>query len=207
MTQETITCSIPFTGFYESTHDAALDYALESLFMDDCGDANQTALEAAWHAIDWQQARLAYAQLYCSALASACNADWTFARLDSPRFYNYRSDEIDVMLTREELRRIFDEVAGTNWQLFIDIVISRLSPRSGFIPFYSADVADWGELDQWEAPQVSLLLEAYCNLYCDAEERDCWLVDDCDGEISNLLCDAIGDKVESVFALMEGEAA
>lgn len=32
--------TIPFAGFYESSHDANLDYALESIFWNDQGDTN-----------------------------------------------------------------------------------------------------------------------------------------------------------------------
>ena len=34
-----------------------------------------------------------------------------------------------------------------------------LEPRSGFIPFYSNDLEDWGDLDVWDDVQKSVLLD------------------------------------------------
>ena len=71
------------------------------------------------------------------------------------------------------------------------MVADRLAPRSGFAPFYSDDLDDWGELDEWEAPQLSILVECYCNMYCDRETRDLWLVDDCNGAITAMIENAL----------------
>lgn len=189
--------SIPFSGFYNSWHDSALDDALTIMCSDENGDIIDSRYSLATNAIDWRIAHLAYAQLYCERLATACNATWQFAKLDSPRFDNYRTDEIDVTIDLPELQRMHDAIDPV---AFAALVQERLAPRSGFIPFYSADLSEWGNLSEWESPQLSLLVEAYCDMYETAESRDCWLVDDSNGDITRCIESAIpADALNKIY--------
>lgn len=192
-----VTCTIPFSGFYESSHDGALDSALEQMFSDDSGDTDESILSDAMDSVDWRIVHLAYAQSYCSALADECNAKWEFVKMDSPREYNFRSDEIDVTIETAELWRIYNE---TDKQSLAVLIKKRLAPRSGFIPYYCNDVSQWGALDTWEAPQIGLLIESYCNEHCDIDARNWDLVDDCNGAITAMLESAMpADKLHSLY--------
>ena len=198
---ETRTTSIPFSGFYESAHDAQLDRALESAFSDENGNPIASILSDAFDCVDWRVAHLAYAQLYCEALADACEAKWTFAKLDSPREYNFRSDEIDVTLTLAELQRMRAHVETAT---LAALVADRCTSRDGFCSFYSADLGDWGELEEWDAPQLALLVECYCNAYVPADERAWELVDDCNGELTAIIESAISkEKLTALYARLE----
>lgn len=200
---ETRTARIPFAGFCNSWHDDALDRALESCFQDDCGEPTP-ACDVASDAVDWQSARLAYAQLYCSTLAQETGATWEFAALDSPRFYNFRTDEIDVTVTLPELHRMLDVIDPAALQ---SLATDRLTARSGFIPSYSSDVAEWGALETWESPLLGLLIETYCDaMDQNAESRDCWLVDDCNGELSRIIESAIPQETWDKINAMESAA-
>lgn len=188
-----IICTIPFSGFYESNHDATLDYTLEQVCNDQNGDVDEGKLGTAWHAIDWRKARLAYAQAYAEALFNECGIQGAaFVRLDSPREYNFRSDEIDVSIPLAELQRMRAEVGDVELRA---MVANRLALRDGFAPFYSNDLDDWGDIENWDAPQVSILVECYCDMHCDAETREYWLMDDCNGEITRMIEDALPAEV------------
>lgn len=192
-------CTIPFSGFYESHHDAALDYTLEQICSDENGDVDDAKHDAAWRAIDWRKVHLAYAQEYAANLISECGIQGAaFVKLDSPREYNFRSDEIDVSIPLSELHRMRSEVDDATLRA---MVADRLAPRSGFSPFYSDNLDDWGDIDEWEAPQLSILVECYCNLYADEWERDCETVDDCNGAITAMIEGALpADILGAIYA-------
>ena len=189
---DTRTTTILFSGFYESAHDAQLDDALAQMFSDDSGDAIADLQERALDAVDWRMVRLAYAQTYCEALADACEAKWQFAKLDSPREYNFRSDEIDVTIEFAELQRMHDAIDAGE---LAKRIAERCTSRDGFCSFYSNEVAEWGELAEWEAPQLALLVELYCDGFASAEERAWELVDDCNGELTAMLENAMPKDV------------
>lgn len=182
------TTTIPFSGFYESAHDSQLDRALEQMFPDDEGTPLDDTTSRAWNAIDWRVVHLAYAQHYSEALADACDVKWQFAKLDSPREYNFRSDEIDVTIDLAELVRM---QAAVDPAELAALVAKRCTSRDGFISFYSADLGDWPPLADWEAPQLALLVECYCEQFTTDEERAWELVDDCNGEITAMIEAAI----------------
>ncbi len=193
------TCTIPFSGFYESNHDAMLDYTIEQICSDENGDIDDAKHDAAWRAIDWRKVHLAYAQEYAANLISECGIQGAaFVKLDSPREYNFRSDEIDVSIPLAELQRMRGEVDDATLRA---MVADRLAPRSGFAPFYSDDLDDWGELDEWEAPQLSILVECYCDMYVKAWERDYEMVDDCNGAITAMVENALpADVLGMIYA-------
>lgn len=173
---------IPFAGFYNSTHESNLDEALLSLAQDEDGETLEDEYNRLERNIQWRAAMFAYAQLYCERLADETSAQWEFARLDSPREYNFRSDEIDVTVSLAELQRMLDVVSDEALQA---LATDRLSPRSGFIPSYSSQVDQWGALEDWDSPLLGLLVECYCDsMDQDREARDCWLVDDCNGDVT-----------------------
>lgn len=176
---DTIEIRIPFSGFYCSTHDAMLDDALENLFRDDYGDTNAAAFERAQTQTNWALVQIRYAEAYSQALREECNlTGLSFNRLTSPREYNFATDGIICDIPTETLRRMYTHVGKAG---LAALVAERLRPCDGFIPFYSDDLADWGPFSEWEAPQIDLLVEAYCNDYCDAEWRDCYAMESYSG--------------------------
>lgn len=206
MTQETRVARIPFSGFYYSSHDGKLDEALLLMFGDDECEPTP-AHEIAFDAVEWREVWLAYAQEYVSNLADECDANWQFTRLVSPREYNFATDEIDVEISLKELRRMYRELTAHGWQSFRNLVSERLAPRDGFIPFYSNVVEKWGALDEWESPQISLMVESYCNLHCSDEWRAWDCVDDCNGEVSQMIESAIPQSAWDKINELEGVMA
>lgn len=45
---------------------------------------------------------------------------------------------------------------------FAGYVRKRFTPASGWVPFYSADVHEWGPVTAWNAAQIGVLLDFIC---------------------------------------------
>lgn len=153
---------IPFSGFYESVHDQALDDACESILQDDSGDCVHDALPMRlFDAVDWGLAHQAYARRYA--------ADWCdrlgikgaeFEELNSPREYNFTTDRIFVRIPDAEVARIHRE---TKPDELARVAREWFTSRSGFISFYSPDVSTWGPIGGWDHNKVGALLQAWQN--------------------------------------------
>ena len=152
-----ISFKIPFSGFYESVHDVVIDEALTDGFggelPDDFWDEAQ---------IDWESLRKYYAKAYVEqALYTLELADSSVKAgpeilssildnlvIDSPREYNFRTDELWVDLefhSYEDLPEgfsswvasIIEFIKENHQDEFMEWRRERLTPRSGWIPMMS----------------------------------------------------------------------
>lgn len=152
--------TIPFSGFYESHHDAELDDALDRMFSDrgtGC-TVNGPLRDRALGACQWGLVHGNYAAEYARALAEKFKIAMKFESLQSPREYNFATDRIFCEIELEEVKRIR---SATDEKAFRDEARNRFTSRSGFISFYSPDVDDWGDIDDWDHNQVGTLIAAY----------------------------------------------
>lgn len=150
---------VPFSGFYYSHHDAAIDDAMNQAFQDSSGCGIHGGLQsAARDAIEWRAVWLAYGQAYANDWAGEAGVEsLQFRRMYHPREYNFETDGIDARISIEEARYIF---ASVDREALGRIAQERLSPRSGFTPFYSTDVTAWGDVATWDSPLFGILLAA-----------------------------------------------
>lgn len=201
--------SIPFSGFYQSWHDTALDDALQSFaeyFTDgESEDARfnthttEQVTEAAWGAANWSKAHAYVASEYAAAFIAACDerAGWKtrgrFVEMVSPREYNFRSDELFVFYPRATIRRMRREVDTAK----LDAVASeRHTSRDGFHSFYSPEWRGWGAVDKWDNVQRATLLLAWLETLEEGAARDIES-DIIDGFHSdNVYGDAIDDAID-----------
>lgn len=145
--------TIPFTGFYCSEHDAALDDALEQMF-----DDNADLMYRAHNVVNWAWVHNQYAREYVKAWASANDVNsLTFCELVSPREYNFSTDVIACEIPIEEVRRIRKRVGERRLQ---EVATELFTSRPGFHSFYSPYLADWGPLEKWDHNQVGALMKA-----------------------------------------------
>lgn len=156
---EWVAVQVPFSGFYNSHHDSAIDDALSFAFQDSSGCGVHGGLQSsAWDAIEWRAVWLAYGQAYAYDWAGEAGVEsLQFGRMYHPREYNFETDGIDARISLEEARHIFENI---DREALSRIAKERLSPRSGFIPFYSTDVESWGDVETWEPPLMGILLAA-----------------------------------------------
>lgn len=155
-----ISFKIPFSGFYESVHDVVIDEALTDGFGGGSGELPDGFWDEAQ--IDWESLRKYYAKAYVEqALYTLELADSSVKAgpeilasildnlvIDSPREYNFRTDELWVDLefhSYEDLPEgfsswvasIIEFIKENHQDEFMEWRRERLTPRPGWIPMMS----------------------------------------------------------------------
>jgi len=150
---------VPFQGFYQSVHDVNLDNCIESelehleLNYDDC---------------EIKIDRAAYCVQYVETVKGEYNLKFLeFESLSSPKEYNFETDRIFAYADLNELVGLL----MVNKDGFKKWLIERMAPCSGFIPHYSNDLLDWGNMYiNWDFNQWGLLLEYFHNVVAKVDE-------------------------------------
>ena len=152
--------TIPFSGFYCTLHESALDDAIDQMFADrDTGcDVNRGLSERAQFDCNWSDVMQDYAKEYAEQFAREFKIDMTFESMASPRYYNFTTDRIFCTISESEVARLLrdtpsDDLTATAKEMF--------TSRDGFSSSYSPDVADWGDFAEWDHNQVGCLIAAY----------------------------------------------
>lgn len=132
--------AIPFQGFYGSTIvsfiEDEVDDMLENQYYDGFSEDS----------VDWKATFLEVSREYASQWCYLGGYEGGFSSLKSPREYNFRTDEIFVEFTDNDLVRI--KKLAMAEQDFSDFVEKQCSDRSGFISFLSPNLEDWYEWDE-----------------------------------------------------------
>ena len=150
--------TIPFSGFYYSLHDSALDSALESIFLDDRGDKRDSIFYAAQDATDWRQVHQNYAAEYAAAFAAEFKLPLQFESMKSPREYNFSTDIIYCTINPNDAARLFDTCDKA---LLDKIARETFTSRDGFASFYDPDFTPWGDILTWDHNQLGVLIRAH----------------------------------------------
>lgn len=195
---------IPFSGFYNSLHEDELDRALELLLDNSRGDANNDLLNYAYDDVHWHEVMVAYAEAYVEALSQAIGIPITFKEMISPRDYNFETDRLLGEITDLDLHYIHELTPDT---AFREVCERELTPRSGFIPFYSADPDDWGPPEEWDCAQCGVLLQAFVEHRLDGFDTY-WEVDlmedaRSNGHITDLVYTHSGGKLKRAVRIAD----
>lgn len=187
---KTMLTTIPFSGFYESLHDNAINDALKQEFSDDLGNENAELSYRAWESADWHEIHKGYAKEYSESFGHEFGIkSLSFESLRCPKEYNFTTDRIFCNIDYAELCGI---VKTFNLNDFSAFVRERFTSRDGFISFYSADLAEWGKVETWDHNQVGTAIEFYA-IQESGGEYDHWqeyaIMEDslCNGFLSELL--------------------
>lgn len=160
---DTIEVQLPFSGFYESIHDAAITEAVESAFTDnETGEITdeESSFLYSIQDIPWPTIRTEYVKAYVDAVSELLEVPLEYVTMESPKFYNFSTDRIFANMPVENWKVIRAEVeAYGNWAA---VIRETFTSRSGFISFFSADITD----EQWtrealEPVQTRIYLEQY----------------------------------------------
>lgn len=160
---QALTSTIPFSGFYDSIHDNAVDRAIESLFEDDNGDCNSNLIAHFYcsNCINYDKVRTAYAKDYVQAFAIAAGLQLIFDELDSPKEYNFQTDRIFVKIAPKSVIELF---AKADKNALRDRIRKEYTSRFGFISHYSPDIYEWPkDVMKWDHNQVGTLIAASVN--------------------------------------------
>lgn len=188
--------TIPFSGFYYSLHDSALDSALESIFSDDNGEKRDSIFYAAQDATDWRMVQNRYAAEYAASFAREFNLPLQFESMKSPREYNFSTDIIYCTINAEGAAWLFD----TRDKALLDKVAREtFTSRDGFVSFYEPDFTSWGDILTWDHNQLGALIRAHV-----AEQNpdfDAWAeyelmeAAQCNGAIDNWIFESNPEKL------------
>lgn len=172
MSNETkVLVQIPFHGFYESIHDAAIldavvDHVAYSKFEESIMDLEQEQANIVddWiydniHKETYDKIKNEYVKKFVEEFGHEYDLDSIeFSDMTSPREYNYETDRIFAKVDLAEMNTLANHV---DMKGFVEWVKDRLEPHDGFIPYYSNDISDWGLLKDWDHNQFGLLLEYF----------------------------------------------
>ena len=152
--------TIPFSGFYCSLHESALDDAVEQMFSDRATGCTvyRGLADRAQGACDWREVMKAYAAEYAEQFSREFDIPLEFDSLESPRFYNFTTDRIFCRVPLEVCTRLFLEVDDDTLEA---TARDMFTSRDGFSSFYSPDVSEWGDVSEWDHNQIECLIAAY----------------------------------------------
>lgn len=201
MTNVKKTVVIPFSGFYESTHNSLFDREIESLFeYDDQGNSNIPD-EFYWANINYQHMRLEYSKRYVENFNELIKTEsdfdlgLTFESLQSPREYNFTTDRIFCYIDQRTIRKLF-AYAIDHMELFDQCVKDNFTSCDGFCSYYSNNLQDWVKkpLGDYDHNEIGLLLEVLIKGNDIKEESfeayNLMESEMCNGVITNLLDEA-----------------
>ena len=181
--------TIPFQGFYNSAHDAALDDAEAQLFQNDNGDTHHRLREHFRSAVDYLKVHREYAKAYTENFAKHVGLkSLTINELASPREYNFTADRICCNISSAEVRKMRREVTEVGLEY---VAARRHTSYDGFHSFYNCNTKTWGHVDTWDDNQVGTLLEAWVfERVGDIVESDLMERDSDKGSFDTWLCNA-----------------
>ena len=150
-----IKTNIKFGGFYYSKHSDSIDYRIEMYEHE--GYINN--LED----IDYQETYKSYINNYCSELSNfildefEIDLDFKNLSLDSPRFYNFKTDTIDCEINKDKANEL--NAYFLQDQDFIQYLNQKTQSYSGFISFYTFEQAK----NNKDNILIDYVLEYICN--------------------------------------------
>ena len=142
---------VPFSGFYGSEHEEALDWAMGQLYE---GGKDLS--------VNWRGVYQAYGREYTEAVQRVFEESvgvplpLVFKEIVSPREYNFTTDRCFAELDKAVLPALYAKADKDKLALLVE---ERFTSRSGFISYYSNDLEQWGPVEEWDHNQVGTLLE------------------------------------------------
>lgn len=210
MTQTKQQLFIPFSGFYCSMHDEAIDHEFNSIFSDHATgcNINEHLQSAANLKTDFIPVFEKYAEKYTSLFCHAVNLDGiSFAQLHMPREYNFQTDRILCNITQETIRRLVRQTAP---EVLKKVCRERHTSRDGFISFYDPDYTTWGPVREWDNIQLESLFLAWLETNGhDVQNIEFSVLEDieCNGHLSNWLYDVIPERFIRIHEYIETRKA
>jgi len=162
MRRNTIEFALEFGGFYNSHHSDRIDNDIENFDID-------------WEEVDFNKTHTNYCKELVSKINNEFDYSLEFVEMESPREYNFRTDEIIANIPYKEFTKIKEEYINNDY--FIDWINEESKSRDGFSSFYSGLDAILKE--------DSILLR-YLFRYINEDNDDFWVSTDIEYELEML---------------------
>tara|TARA_R110002110_G_scaffold398378_2_gene613851 strand:- start:117 stop:629 length:513 start_codon:yes stop_codon:yes gene_type:complete len=121
-TNDRIEFALEFGGFYNSHHSDRIDNDIEMYEYD-------------WEEIDFKKTNINYCKGLLSEVNNEFDFNLEFIELESPKFYNFKTDEIITSISFREFTKLKKEYS--NDEYFVEWVNKESKSRDGFSSFYS----------------------------------------------------------------------
>lgn len=208
---------VPFSGFYESTHDSFIDDEINSLFADpETGEPESIPDEFYFTDYCPQATRIAYAKNYLENFQAWLKSEFEidisleFEELVSPREYNFTTDRIFALISLDDCKKLYELALPLTLK---DVIERRHTSYDGFHSFYSNDYQEWKEkpLESYDHNELETVLIAAIETAGNDELDN--LLDDydlmepsrCNGAISNIVWDNMPEKARAIVRAFEEE--
>jgi len=139
--------------------DSALEYEVE-YFNDEVEYFNDDLFDVT----DFKEWIIFLAKEYSEHVLHELELSGEFESLQSPREYNFSTDQIFVNLSEESVNKIISDLRSNPKTSFENIVNDRLTSRSGFISYYSNDYKQYlfdTSLNEIDHNILGLMVEAW----------------------------------------------
>lgn len=209
--------TIPFSGFYNSHHDAEIDRTLEQMLSDSsgCHPASERISEEIWSHINVPMVE--YTRAFVESFNALLNAEaglnvkLEWESVKSPQYYNFSTDRIFATVSFSDVQAMFAKVDRTVLDRTAE---ARFTSCSGFISHYSPDWRSWGSMTEWDHNQVGTLIEALVSQFLRPEwewdvtedwnsngDLDNWVYENLDAEGKRLvkIADYLRSREERKF--------
>lgn len=144
---------VNFGGFYGSIHSEVIDYNIELMGYD-------------WQKVDYNSTFETYAKSYIKALNQKLDTNISFKALNSPKFYNYSTDNINVEISKKDVLKIFKYTKEEDLkQGIFDKIKNSSTSSDGYISLYSYE-------DYFKKDNLDLLFECIFDVIVDNLEDD-----------------------------------
>ena len=161
-----------FPGFYESWLSQIVDYE-ESSFCENESEGwpEELRLESLFEAIDYSAAYEYLTGAYVEALQEAAGFSIKFSDMTSPKYYNFETDRLFVMVSDWRIKRMFAASRKEDHASLAKVFRTRFTSRSGFISHYSPDLPE-KPLADWDCNELGALFDATCDSDLEETVRD-----------------------------------
>lgn len=156
---------IPFCGFYETNLAADID--------DDISREIEWFTEGKGVDLTSEDFDVDYRRLYKDVAQGLADyfPEWIkehtgitisseFTELHRPREYNFATDKIFCDIPYRSIKKLLNWLNKQDDRFFEAYVFDCFMPRSGFVPFYSNRLSEWGAFNTWTCVQLSVVLAA-----------------------------------------------
>ena len=113
---------IDFGGFYHSIHSDILDIQIDYFEIDEDN-------------VNYKETCNSYCNEFINSLNDMLELNLKFIQIDSPKFYNFRTDKIEAEINENDFNKLKDTYLNSNE--FIDYVNENSKSYDGFISFYN----------------------------------------------------------------------
>lgn len=157
--------NIPFSGFYESSHDHEIENAINSYFDREGDGGNHTPENFFFSFKHYGDIQREYVALFTSEFS-----DWfegetglpltlEYETMESPKFYNFSTDRIFALAPLEQIQAIYD---ATPKDVLEKEIEDNCTSYDGFHSHYSNVLSEWEEkpIEDWDHNELRILIQA-----------------------------------------------